>query len=57
MDLDDYELKATRGLADKEAEEEQLIKELSDIMEYANLTSDWRETIRKTIRVLGGEDD
>lgn len=55
MDLDDYELKVTKGLADKEVEEEQLIKELNDILEFANLTSDWRDTIRKTIKILGGE--
>lgn len=45
------------SLYEMECEEKRLIKELKLIIAEANLTSDWRETIENTIRLLGGSDD
>ncbi len=64
MDLDDEELKATlknigqnkeMSLYEMEQEEKRLIKGLKLIIAEANLTSDWRETIEDTIKLLEGE--
>ena len=57
MNLDEEELKATRELSlyEMEQEEKRLIKELKYIIAEANLTSDWRETIEDTIKLLEGE--
>lgn len=60
MDLDNEELKATlrnkeMSLYEMEQEEKRLIKGLKLIISEANLTSDWRETIEDTIKLLGGE--
>ena len=63
MDLDNEELKATlknigqnkeMSLYEMEQEEKRLIKGLKLIIAEANLTSDWRETIEDTIKLLGG---
>lgn len=55
MNCDNDELRATKGLAHKEFEEDILIKELQNVLEFENLNSDSRETIQKVIKVLGGE--
>lgn len=62
MDLDNEELKATlrnkeMSLYEMDQEEKRLIKGLKLIIAEANLTSDWRETIEDTIKLLGGSDD
>lgn len=64
MNLDDEELKATlkninqskeMSLYEMDQEEKRLIKGLKLIIAGANLTSDWRETIEDTIKLLEGE--
>lgn len=64
MDLDNEELKATlkninqskeMSLYEMDQEEKRLIKGLKLIIAEANLTSDWRETIEDTIKLLEGE--
>lgn len=57
MNLDNEELRATRELSlyEMECEEKRLIKGLKIILADANLTSDWRETIEDTIKLIGGE--
>lgn len=57
MDLENDELKATRemSLYDLQLKEDKLIKELKIILSDAPLTSDWRETIKETIELLGGD--
>lgn len=57
MDLENDELKATRemSLYDLQLKEDKLIKELKVILCDAQLTSDWRETIKETIELLGGD--
>ena len=56
MDLENDELRATRemSLYDLQLKEDKLIKELKVILCDAPLTSDWRETIEETIKLLGG---
>lgn len=52
MNCDNDELRATKGLAQIEFEEEILIKELQNVLDVENLCSDSRETIEKVIKVL-----
>lgn len=52
MNCDNDELKATKGLAQMEFEEDILIKELQNVLDVENLSSDSRETIEKVIKVL-----
>ena len=52
MNCDNDELRAKKGLAQIEFEEEILIKELQNVLDVENLSSDSRETIEKVIKVL-----
>lgn len=52
MNCDNDELRATKGLGQMEFEEEILIKELQNVLDVENLSSDSRETIEKVIKVL-----
>lgn len=52
MNCDNDELRATKGLTQMEFEEDILIKELQNVLDVENLSSDSRETIEKVIKVL-----